>query len=122
MSVRLFFAAVVAVLVVAPAAAASPILGIKGSMPRFQAQTGQVSTVGHAIVGWDQGAGWGSTFTDLFATLGPVPMIGLSTRGKNGKEAITPHQLAQGAGDAVSDLAQQCDQHVGQEDLRPAVR
>ena len=99
MWVRRPLTVLVAFLVLAPAAAASPFLGIKGSMPRFQAQTGQRSTVGHVIVGWDQGAGWGSPFTDLFATLGEVPMIGLSTRGKNGKEAITPHQIAQGAGD-----------------------
>ncbi len=87
-------------LVVAPAAAASPMLGIKGSISRFAQLTGQQSTVGHVIVGWDQGAGWGSPFGDLFATLGQVPMIGLSTRGKDGKEAIAPRQLAQGKGDA----------------------
>ena len=97
---RRVLAAAAVFLVVAPAAAASPILGIKGSMPRFQAQTGQVSTVGHVIVGWDQGAGWGSKFAELFRTLGEVPMIGLSTRGSNGKEAITPRQIAQGKGDA----------------------
>ena len=78
----------------------APLLGIRGSMPRFAELTGQHSTVGHAIVGWDQGAGWGSPFIDLFQLLGEVPMIGLSTVGVNGKEAITPYQIAQGKGDA----------------------
>jgi hypothetical protein len=96
---RRFLAATAVCLVVAPAAAAAPVLGILGSMQRFQGQTGQVSTVGHVIVGWDQGAGWGSKFTDLFQTLGTAPMIGLSTRGKDGREAITPRQIAQGKGD-----------------------
>ncbi len=97
---RRFLAIAAVFLVVAPAAAASPLLGIRGSMPRFAQLTGQHSTVGHAIVGWDQGAGWGSPFTDLFQLLGEVPMVALSTAGKNGKEAITPYQLAHGKGDA----------------------
>jgi Glycosyl hydrolase family 26 len=98
--VRRFLAVLAAFLVVAPAAGASPLLGIRGSIPRFADLTGQDSTVGHAIVGLDQGAGWGSPFIDLFQLLGKVPMIGLSTAGENGKEAITPRQLAQGKGDA----------------------
>ena len=96
---RPLLAVATAFLVLVPAAAASPMLGIKGSIPRFAELTGQQSTVDHVIVGWDQGAGWGSKFTELFKTLGPTPMIGLSTRGRNGKEAITPRQIAQGAGD-----------------------
>ena len=56
---RRFLAVAAASLVVAPAAAASPLLGIHGSTLRFADQTGQRSTVGHVIVGWDQGAGWG---------------------------------------------------------------
>jgi hypothetical protein len=99
--VRRFLAVLAVSLAVAPAAAAAPpLLGIKGSMPRFEGLTGQRSTVGHVIVAWDQGAGWGSPFIDLFQTLGKIPMIGLTTRGKNGKEAITPLQIAQGKGDA----------------------
>jgi hypothetical protein len=98
--VRRFLAVIAVFLVVAPAAAASPLLGIHGAMPRFLQLTGQDSTVGHVIVGWDQGAGWGSQFSALFQTLGKVPLIGLGTRGKNGKEAITPRQIAQGKGDA----------------------
>jgi len=98
--VRRLLALLAVALVVAPAAAAAPLLGIKGQMQRFQVLTGQDSTVGHAIVGWDQGNGWGSPFADLFAMLGEVPMIGLSTGGRDGKEAITPRQIAQGKGDA----------------------
>ncbi len=82
------------------AAAAMPVLGIKGDPGRFQTLTGQNSQVRHVIVGWGQGAGWGSSFTALFQQLGGTPMIGLGTRGKDGKEAITPQQIAQGKGDA----------------------
>jgi hypothetical protein len=87
-------------LAVPAAAAAMPVLGIKGDPGRFQTLTGQDSQVRHVIVGWGQGAGWGSQFTALFQQLGGTPMIGLGTRGKDGKEAITPQQIAQGKGDA----------------------
>jgi hypothetical protein len=90
--------AVLCALVVVPAAAARPLLGIKGNAERFASQTGQQSTVGHVIVGWGQGAGWGSTFTRLFATMGDVPMLGLNTR-TGSTEAITPAQIAAGKGD-----------------------
>jgi len=94
-------AAVAALALAAPGvAAAMPSLGIKGDVGRFQQLTGQDSTVRHVIVGWGQGAGWGSQFTALFQQLGGVPMIGLGTRGKDGREAITPQQIAQGKGDA----------------------
>ena len=54
-------------LAAAPAAlAVTPLLGIKGGMPRFEDQTGQKSRVGHAIVGWNQGSSWGSPFGSLF--------------------------------------------------------
>ena len=87
-------------LAVPAAAAAMPVLGIKGDPGRFQTLTGQDSQVRHVIVGWGQGAGWGSQFTALFQQLGGTPMIGLGTRGKDGKEAITPQQIAQGKGDS----------------------
>ncbi len=74
------------------------LLGVKGSIPYFDRLTGQHSTTRLVIVGWDQGAGWGSPFSRLFETLGEVPMLGLAT-GRNGKEAITPRQIAQGKGD-----------------------
>jgi hypothetical protein len=94
-----FVVVVLCALVLVPAAGARPLLGIFGNAERFTSLTGQRSTVGHVIVGWGQGAGWGSPFTSLFATLGDVPMLGLSTAGRDGREAITPAQLAAGKGD-----------------------
>ena len=92
-----------------------PLLGIKGDPPRFMTLTGQDSQVHHVIVGWGQGQVWGSHFIDLFQQLGGIPMIGLATGGRDGKEAITPQQMAQGGGDsyfialngAISQFAQQ---------------
>ena len=86
-------------LVLAPPAAAKTLLGIKGDAARFQSLTGQRSSVGHVIVGWNQGATWGSPFTKLFAQLGDVPMLGMSTR-QGSREAIKPQEIAQGKGDA----------------------
>jgi len=84
----------------AQAAAQPPLLGIKGDLSRFQTLTGQDSQVHHVILAWGQGQAWGSPFVDLFRQLGGVPMIGLATNGRDGKEAITPQQIAQGAGDS----------------------
>jgi len=84
----------------AQAAGTGPLLGIKGDPARFQTLTGQDSQVHHVIVGWGQGVTWGSHFSDLFMQLGGIPMIGLATGGRDGKEAITPQQLAQGVGDS----------------------
>jgi hypothetical protein len=91
-------AVVLCALVLVPAAAARPLLGIKGNSERFASLTGQQSTVGHVIVGWGQGAGWGSSFARLFPTMGDVPMLGLNTR-TGSTEAITPAQIAAGKGD-----------------------
>lgn len=99
----------------AQAAAQGPLLGIKGDPARFMTLTGQDSQVHHVIVGWGQGQTWGSHFIDLFMQLGGIPMIGLATGGRDGKEAITPQQMAQGVGDsyfialngAVSQFAQE---------------
>jgi len=84
----------------ASAATPPPLLGIKGDVDRFQTLTGQDSQVRHVIVGWGQGVTWGSHFVELFQQLGGIPMIGLGTRGRDGSEAITPQQIAQGQGDA----------------------
>ena len=68
-------AAALCVLALVPAASASreaalkPLLGIKGNADRFQSLTGQHSTVGYVIVGWEQGATWGSPFVKLFGTM-----------------------------------------------------
>ena len=79
--------------------AAGPLLGIKGDAGRFHQLTGQDSVVAHVIVGWNQGAGWGTPFLKLFQSLGAEPMIGLGTK-QGGREAITPAQIAAGKGDA----------------------
>lgn len=77
------------------------LLGIRGDAPRFQTLTGQVSTVRQVFVAWGQGVSFGSPFSALFATLTPIPMIHLGTDAKppGHKEAITPHDIAMGAGD-----------------------
>jgi hypothetical protein len=91
--------AVVCALVLVPAAGARPLLGIKGNSERFASLTGQQSAVKLVIVGWEQGAGWGSPFGKLFETSGDVPMIGLNTK-VGPREAITPAQIVAGKGDA----------------------
>jgi hypothetical protein len=82
------------------ASAARLLLGVSGNAPRFKSQTGQESQVVQAFVGWGQGDTYGSKFAALFATLGPIPMIHLGTRGRNGREAVTPAGIAAGQGDA----------------------
>ena len=43
----------------------------------------------HLIVGWGQGATWGSRFARMFTTMGDVPMLGFGAS-MLGREAITP--------------------------------
>jgi hypothetical protein len=97
---RILFAAGVA-LVLVPAAEARVSLGVLGNPGRFAAQTGQRSTVGHAILGWNQGNTWGARLPVQFASHGPVPMIGFTTsRGwPTPRETITPRGVAFGQGD-----------------------
>jgi hypothetical protein len=89
-------------LVVVPTAGANLMLGVFGNTSGFAAQTGQRSTVGHVIIGWNQGFTWGAPAAKLFATHGPVPMVGFTTsRGwPHPHEVITPRGVASGAGDA----------------------
>src|SRR5919204_6161654 len=88
-------------LVLAPAASAQPLLGVLGNPTRFQAMTGQRSTVVEKIVGWNQGLTWGSPFGQLFATMGDVPLLGMTMDAKGSNaEAITPLAIARGSGDA----------------------
>ena len=82
------------------AAGSGPLLGITGNLARFQGQTGQASTVDQAFLGWEQGRSYGSSFAVLFQTHAPIPMIHLGTKGRNGREAITPGGIASGQGDA----------------------
>jgi len=69
-------------------------LGVLGNSQRFQSLTGQRSTTGHLIVGWGQGAGFGSDFSSLFATMGQLPMLGINTG-----SAISPGEIGRGRGD-----------------------
>jgi hypothetical protein len=73
-------------------------LGLLGDPSRFDGQTGQHSRVRLIIVGWGQG-GTAEYFSSLLASMLDEPMLGLST-GPQGGEAITPAQIAHGAGDA----------------------
>lgn len=73
-------------------------LGLLGDPSRFDGQTGQRSRVRLIIVGWGQG-GTPAYFSSLLATMLDEPMLGLST-GPQGGEAITPAQIAHGAGDS----------------------
>jgi hypothetical protein len=85
----------------APAASARPFLGVLGSKSRFQALTGQRSTVGHVIIGWNQGYRWGRPLSALIPQYGPMPMLGIGTSSWPSKrEAITPMGIALGQGDA----------------------
>jgi hypothetical protein len=83
-----------------PAASALPFLGVLGSKSRFQTLTGQRSTVGHVILGWNQGYSWGTPLSALVSQYGPMPMIGIGTDSyPSGREVITPQAIALGAGD-----------------------
>jgi hypothetical protein len=95
---RVLLAAVVGAAVFVAPAQAKPLLGINGNLPRFAELTGQTSQVHQAFLGWGQGQSWGSPFLTLFGTLTPIPMVHLGTD-KQGQEAITPAQIAAGAGD-----------------------
>jgi hypothetical protein len=88
-------------LVLAPSASAQPLLGVLGNPLRFQGLTGQRSTVVEKVIGWNQGYTWGSPFGQLFATMGDVPLLGVTMDAKSSTaEAITPLAIARGGGDA----------------------
>ena len=74
------------------------LLGLLGDPTRFDRLTGQGTRVRLVNVGWGQGDSYGSTFAELFATMGERPMLGLSTA-RRGAADITPGQIARGAGD-----------------------
>jgi PKD repeat protein len=82
------------------ASAAGTLLGVSGSVSRFQGQTGQDSSIDQGFLGWGQGATYGAPFAILLPSLGPIPMLHLGTKGQNGKESITPGDIAAGKGDA----------------------
>lgn len=99
MRVRALIVALALVLV--PAAASKPLLGVTGNVARFDKQTGQVTLVHQAFLGWAQGVEYGAPIRSFLPTLGPVPMLTISTGGPGGvAERITPAAIASGKGDA----------------------
>jgi hypothetical protein len=90
-------AAVVLVLfVLCPAAQAAVLLGVHGNAARFQAQTGQTSSIQHVFVSFDQGG----SLARIAASAGPVPMLALNTGAYGSTETATPQGIAQGRNDA----------------------
>jgi hypothetical protein len=84
----------------ASVASARPFLGVLGPKSRFQALTGQRTTVAHVIVGWNQGYRWGKPLSALIPQYGPMPMLGIGTSSYPSKrEVITPRSIALGQGD-----------------------
>jgi hypothetical protein len=93
--------ALVLLALTASAASARPFLGVLGPKSRFQQLTGQRSTVGHVIIGWNQGYRWGKPLSTLIPQYGPMPMLGIGTSSWRSKgEVITPQSIALGRGDA----------------------
>jgi hypothetical protein len=69
-------------------------LGVLGDPDRFFALTGQRSLSRHLIAGWGQGLSIGGSFAQLFASMGTLPLFGISAN-----NAISPGQIARGSGD-----------------------
>jgi hypothetical protein len=91
----------VAVLAAVPGALGKPILGITGNHARFKTQTTQESVVHQAFLGWGHGQAYGSPFSVLMKSLGPIPMLHLGTAAQgNKKQAVTVAGIAAGAGDS----------------------
>jgi len=92
----------VCVLALAPAASAQRtlLLGVAGNAPHFASVTGRDVPVHHIYLGWDQGRTWGSSLDRIFATSSPTPLLTITTyRWPSKTEALTPLQIARGAGD-----------------------
>jgi hypothetical protein len=75
------------------------LLGAHGDVARFDRLTGQATRIRLLIVGWGQGAAWGSSFTRLFAGMSELPMLGISTGDTPTTEKISPRDIALGRGD-----------------------
>lgn len=109
--IRRLATALLGCLALAPAASGATQLGIYGNIERFASLTGQNSTVGHVIVGWGQ-----STFSQIWPTLGPMPMLGFGAGPSYGAESITPLAIADGQGDgyllAMSESARSLGRRV----------
>jgi hypothetical protein len=65
----------------------------------MQSHTGQQPGVRSIFLGWEQGWRWGTRFEKLLGQMGPVPMVHIGIGSRGGGTAITPLQIAQGAGD-----------------------
>jgi hypothetical protein len=89
-------AAVVAALVLVPAANAAVLLGVHGDAGRFEAQTGQVSQIQHLFVSFAQG----NSLRRIAASAGPVPMLALNSGSYGQPQTAVPRDLARGANDA----------------------
>ena len=75
-------------------------LGVLGDAARFQAQTGQRSTVRHTLISWNQGVEWGSKLSVLLESLRPVPMLGIGVLDwRTKREVVNPREIAMGRGD-----------------------
>ena len=75
-------------------AASGPVPGVSGNVARFRSLTGQDPAVVQAFLSWGQGLTFGSPFAALLPTLAPIPLLHLSTVGRDGGEAITPGGIA----------------------------
>jgi hypothetical protein len=99
--VKVAFAAAVAAVVLAPVAAARPLLGVAGDGARFASLTGQRSSTSHMYLGWGQGQSWGASFDRIFPKLGSAPLVTITTyRWPSKRSVLTPLQIARGAGDS----------------------
>jgi mannan endo-1,4-beta-mannosidase len=87
-------------LTLASVASAELMLHVRGSKARMKDQTGQRSDGTIAFWDWKQAWTYGLRFHNAFPDHGPVPVISLNTKGRNGGEAITMGAIARGQGDA----------------------
>ena len=93
---RVLSCAAVLAAFLAPSAAASPILGLRGDPGRFRDLTGQVSASQQVF------PSWGSTDNRLdraFANYGSVPLVAIGVKTPTDDEVITPGAIARGRGD-----------------------
>ena len=82
----------------AQAAAGGTLLAVSGDMPRFDRLTGQDSDGRMNFLPWDMGYFWSTRDPSFFDSFGRRPIVSL-TMGKDGREYLTPKQVARGVGD-----------------------
>ncbi len=86
------------------------LLGLLGGRVRFDQLTGQHTRVGHVIAGWGQGP-----VSNILASLGEVPMLGINTGG-----SITPRDISLGRGDEfLAQVNEAAAAHGGRVYVRP---